>query len=234
MLSEDGEFFISSSAQPFHTLGEAGPSGSSEFFPGRDLTVSSVDDSDVVYGILENSSETNELQASCENQNWRHTEEFSDSDSSDTNMITASEGSFNQQKSVDSNSSSTPMVTANGTSKSSEDSSVYHSLPTNQELQVDSGSDSPLSELSPSSPLSPTSPSHGLGELRHTRDRLKLDLPAANTTFVLVAPCKKKSVEQVKGEASLLDGEDIIEDPGFKSTNLPVASECMPVSSDVH
>ncbi|XP_052120123.1 uncharacterized protein LOC113205464 isoform X2 [Frankliniella occidentalis] len=228
MLSEDGEFFISSSAQPFHTLGEAGPSGGSEFFPGRDLTVSSVDDGDVVDGPMDHNSVKSGLPTNSENQNWRHTEDFSDSDSSDTNMITASEGSFNQQQSGDSNSSSTPMVTANGSSKSSEDSSIYHSIPSNQELQVDSGSDSPLSELSPTSPLSPSSPSHGLGELRHTRDRLKLDLPAANTTFVLVAPCKRRSVEQVKGEASLLDGED-----GLKGSKACV-NETLPVSSNVH
>jgi hypothetical protein len=76
------------------------------------------------------------------------------------------------------------------------------------------------------------SPSHGLGELRHTRDRLKLDLPPANTKFVLVAPCKRRSVEQVKGEASLLDGEEIMESTGFKSNNI--VHECVPVSSDVH
>ncbi|KAK3913164.1 Serine/threonine-protein kinase LMTK2 [Frankliniella fusca] len=227
MLSEDGEFFISSSAQPFHTLGEAGPSGGSEFFPGRDLTVSSVDDGDVIDGPLDHNSVESGLANDLENQNWRHTEDFSDSDSSDTNMMTASEGSFNQHQSGDSNSSSTPMVTANGSSKGSEDSSIYHSLPSNQELQVDSGSDSPLSELSPTSPLSPSSPSHGLGELRHTRNRLKLDLPAANTTFVLVAPCKKRSVEQVKGEASLLDGED-----GFKVSKSCV-NETLSVSSNV-
>lgn len=219
MLSEDGEFFISSSAQPFHTLGEAGPSGSSEFFPGRSLTASSVDDNDVVDGMSDPNVLDNEQIPATENQNWRHTEELSDSDSSDTNMITASDGSFSQHRSGDSNSSSTPMVTANGSSKSSEDSSIYHSLPANQELQVDSGSDSPLSELSPISPLSPTSPSHGLGELRHTRDRLKLDLPASNAAFVLVAPNKKKSVEQVKGEASLLDGEEIIEGSVCKASS---------------
>lgn len=232
MLSDDGEFFISSSAQPFHTLGEVGSSGSSEFFPGRDLTATIVDVTEVD-GIVGSRSIDGPEKSEDNNQTWQPLEEFSDSDSSDTNMITASEGSFNQQKSGDSNSSSSVMVTANGSCRSSEDSSIYHSLPTNQELQVDSGSDSPSSELSPTSPLSPMSPSHGLGELRHTRDRLKLDLPAPNTTFVLVTPCKRRSVEQVKGEASLLDGEDIFDRNSFKPTNSCI-SENVPVSSDVH
>ncbi|XP_067005607.2 uncharacterized protein [Anabrus simplex] len=76
---------------------------------------------------------------------------------------------------------------------------------------------------SPSSPLSPTS---GLGELRHTRDRLKLDLPASGSAFILDPPAlsKRRSVEAVKGEASLLDSGEETEDSGIESSNGTTAS----------
>jgi hypothetical protein len=81
------------------------------------------------------------------------------------------------------------------------------------------------SEMATQSPPSPLSPS-GLGELRHTRDRLKLDLPISTTAFVLDPPAagKRQSVETVKGEASLLDSGEETEDSGIESSNGAVMS----------
>jgi len=86
----------------------------------------------------------------------------------------------------------------------------------------------PISQ-SPSSPLSPS----GLGELRHTRDRLKLDLPVSSTAFVLEPPAlgKRRSVETVKGEASLLDSGEETEDSGIESSNGVVTSLTREVKS---
>lgn len=86
----------------------------------------------------------------------------------------------------------------------------------------------PVSQ-SPSSPLSPS----GLGELRHTRDRLKLDLPVSSTAFVLDPPAlgKRRSVETVKGEASLLDSGEETEDSGIESSNGVVTSLTQEVRS---
>nr|CAD7262954.1 unnamed protein product [Timema shepardi] len=65
----------------------------------------------------------------------------------------------------------------------------------------------------------PTSPT-GLGELRHTRDRLKLDLVGSNGGFLLDPPGGgNKRRAGVRGEASLLDSGDDTEDSGIESSN---------------
>nr|CAD7406279.1 unnamed protein product [Timema cristinae] len=64
-------------------------------------------------------------------------------------------------------------------------------------------------------PMSPT----GLGELRHTRDRLKLDLVGSNGGFLLDPPGGSKRRAGVRGEASLLDSGDDTEDSGIESSN---------------
>jgi len=190
-VSEDDEFFISSSARPFDYLGvSAGgdhtDAGGSEFFPGRDLV--SQDDA--------------EPDASASD--------------SDPEMVTASEHSVQQKGSGEDSSSD-----------------AYRSLASTDSVDGLDGADATDGDSPPpaspamaspataNSPPSPSSPACALGELRHTRDRLKLDflLEAPPKALPKVGLKKRSSVEQVKGEASLLDGDDVedIDDSGIDS-----------------
>lgn len=191
---EEGEFFISSSSRPFQFSSNGTDifSGSeSQFFPGMDC-VESVDPEniDLEFGKMSMLGVVDSIGDGV--------------DSSDL------QGAI-----------FTPL--ASSLTFDPKNSSPYQALrPENVSLQNDgSKSDDSPSDLSPPSPLSPL----GLGELRHTRDKLKLDLPMTGSPFTLETPTfpptgiKRRQVEPVKGEASVLDSGEETEDSGIESTN---------------
>jgi len=275
MVSEDGEFYISSSARPFQFPGGSSnvlTSSGSQFFPGQlyhmgseckpaDFTVDFVTpDSGIIDMAV--TDKLSALEAGADSYN----DEVDTSPSSISRFAVSFNDPLANRKSDsikgivwedevysfksggdETSSSRSPTSLAVGEQISME-SVKLQELPFGDILELakpsDLSSNTVTNEMSSSarpvpccvaadkdsetvsqSPSSPLSPS-GLGELRHTRDRLKLDLPATSTAFVLEPPAtgKRRSVETVKGEASLLDSGEETEDSGIESSNGAVVS----------
>jgi hypothetical protein len=276
MVSEDGEFYISSSARPFQFPGGTSDmltSNGSQFFPGQlylmgseckqsDMTVDFVTpDSGIIditvpdnFSTLETGSDSyndevdtsvssiSGFAVSFENQLANHR--------SDSVKRTVREDDVHCVKpgadEIASKWSSLPLDVGQNCDKlqklpfadmpelgSTPDNSINAVSSASVTNEMSSGArsvssavvadrDSDMAVQSPPSPLSPS----GLGELRHTRDRLKLDLPISGAAFVLDPPAagKRRSVETVKGEASLLDSGEETEDSGIESSNGAVMS----------
>lgn len=271
MLSEDGEFYISSSARPFQFPGESSDvlTSGSQFFPGQlyhmgskckpaDITVDFVTpDSGIIditltdklstlksgVGSYDDGVDTSPSSMS------RFVGNFSDSQLSSCSLDGIKQGAWEDEVDcgkykVDETSVSQGNVCMESVKlqalpctdilelgKTSDPTNAVLSTSVTSEIilgarpvstSVGGDKDTEPVLQSPSSPLSPS----GLGELRHTRDRLKLDLPVSNTAFVLDPPAlgKRRSVETVKGEASLLDSGEETEDSGIESSNGTVTS----------
>jgi hypothetical protein len=271
IISEDGEFYISSSARPFQFPGGSNDvlTSGSQFFPGQlyhmdskckpaDITVDFVTpDSGIIDVTLTDKlsaletgvdSYDDDIDTSPSSMS-RFVVSFSDRQLSSHSSDTIKQGVWEDEVDcgkfgVDETSVSQgkvcmesvklqelpctdilelaktadPTNAVMSTSVTSEVS--FSAKPVSTSVGADKDSE-PVSQ-SPSSPLSPS----GLGELRHTRDRLKLDLPVSSTAFVLDPPAlgKRRSVETVKGEASLLDSGEETEDSGIESSNGVVTS----------
>lgn len=220
---EDREFFISSTARPFQfnpsSTDSLVGSNVSQFFPGKDTILTSVKSSDCT------TSDILPVPSVCD----------SESDHTDAANSSSCVTETSPQKSQAQGVSGSPTKLEFKDKKFPWNSSKIESkdrlatdsptlrLKQGTPLSVDrvvrpDDRDSPPELLSPSSPLSPS----GLGELRHTRDRLKLDLPPSGSPFLLDPPsgAKRRSlVEAVKGEASLLDSGEETEDSGIESSN---------------
>ena len=226
MVSEDGEFYITSSARPFQFT--SNNSDSSQFFPGQLYQVGDFTTPDS--GIIDITSA--DKFANLDTGVDSYEDEVDTSPSSISRFAV----SFNDQLlNRKSNSSrditwedevdpASPTVDNFTETVAIESTKQEESPPAEMDpvSLVDSAAETDSKDgdnvlQSPSSPLSPS----GLGELRHTRDRLKLDLPTSSKTFVLDPPAvgKRRSVETVKGEASLLDSGEETEDSGIGSSN---------------
>ncbi|XP_049853256.1 uncharacterized protein LOC126334745 isoform X4 [Schistocerca gregaria] len=222
-VPEDREFFISSTARPFQfnpsSTDSLVGSNVSQFFPGKESILSSVKSSDCT------NLEILPVPSVCD----------SEADHTDTvnNGTCVTETSPQKIQTQGVTGSPTKLEFKDkkfpwNSSKIESKDRLATDSPTlrpkqGMPLTVDrvarpDDRDSPPELLSPSSPLSPS----GLGELRHTRDRLKLDLPPSGSPFLLDPPsgAKRRSlVEAVKGEASLLDSGEETEDSGIESSN---------------
>jgi hypothetical protein len=290
MVSEDGEFYISSSARPFQFPGGSSDvltSSGSQFFPGQLYHVGSeykpseitVDYMTPDSGIIDITvaDKLSALETGVDSYN----DEVDTSPSSISRFSVSFNDQLVNRKSdnikgivwedrVDSFKSGEDEISSNRSSASSDvgektslESMKLQELPFADVLELAKASD-PTSSMvstasvtnemisgarpvsscvitdkdcetvlqSPSSPLSPS----GLGELRHTRDRLKLDLPLSSTAFVLDPPAvgKRRSVETVKGEASLLDSGEETEDSGIESSNGAVTREVKSPTGDTN
>jgi len=278
MLSEDGEFYISSSARPFQFPGGNSDvlTSGSQFFPGQLYHMSSkckpadiaadfvTPDSGIIDVPLTDKLSVLETGLDC------YDDEVDTSPSSMSRFIVSlndhqlSSHSSDRIKEVvwedevdcgkygvDETSLSQGTVSVESVklqelpftdilelAKTSDPTNTLLSTAVTNEMSlgarpvsscVGADKDSEPTSQSPSSPLSPS----GLGELRHTRDRLKLDLPVSSTAFVLEPPAlgKRRSVETVKGEASLLDSGEETEDSGIESSNGAVTSLTQEVKS---
>ncbi|XP_069692335.1 uncharacterized protein [Periplaneta americana] len=265
MLSEDGEFYISSSARPFQFPGGSSDvlsNSGSQFFPGQlyhigseckqtarvdDITVDFVTpDSGIIditvadkLSALEAGSDSYEDEVDTSPSNIsRFSVSFSEQLAGHkTDRATVWE---DETDSVKCGADESPSSSSDNGEKVSIESVKLQDLSLAESARATepvtngvSGSsvdrDTDTCSQSPSSPLSPS----GLGELRHTRDRLKLDLPASSKAFVLDPPAvgKRRSVETVKGEASLLDSGEETEDSGIESSNGPVTVDPKQVKS---
>lgn len=185
MTSDDGEFFISSSARPFHqflTDGYHDDGSTSQFFPGRltaeedfpvDFKPSAADINPVVIPSLSHPK----LQIMFENPVETTETNLENSDLLESRVI--AEQVVHNEKKATKPKPGDLYINSEGSTSSEETSSA---------------------ETSP-----------GLGELRHTRQRLKLDLPGP----------LRNVAEIVKGEASLLDSG---EDSGIESSGQTVSS----------
>ncbi|KAJ9591248.1 hypothetical protein L9F63_002213, partial [Diploptera punctata] len=249
MMSDDGEFYISSSARPFQftTTNSNVLSNSSQFFPGQLYQVNDCKPIDFITpdsGIIDitSSDKFTPLETGIDS--------YEDEVDTSPSSISRFAVSFNDQllsrksnsiKDIawddeEDSSSSGINKSPEGEDKPSAETLKQQEIAPaefdkSEATTVVPGevtSNKPLPSptetadgdnmsQSPSSPLSPS----GLGELRHTRDRLKLDLPASSKAFVLDPPAvgKRRSVETVKGEASLLDSGEETEDSGIESSN---------------
>jgi len=278
MLSEDGEFYISSSARPFQFPGGNSDvlTSGSQFFPGQlyhmsskckpvDITADFVTpDSGIIdvtltdkLSVLETGLDSyddevdtspssmsrfvvslNDHQLSCRSPDRIKEDVWEDE--VDCGKYGVDEMSVSQGKvSVESvKLQELPFTDILELAKTSDPTNTVLSIAVTNEMSlgarpvsniVGADKDSEPISQSPSSPLSPS----GLGELRHTRDRLKLDLPVSSTAFVLEPPAlgKRRSVETVKGEASLLDSGEETEDSGIESSNGVVTSLTREVKS---
>jgi hypothetical protein len=281
MVSEDGEFYISSSARPFQFPGGSSDvltNSGSQFFPGQlyhvgseykpsEITVDFVTPdsgiiditvADKLSGLETGTDSCNDEVDTSPSSICRFPVSFNDqlaNNKSDTIKGILWENEVDSIKSgVDETSSNRSSASLDVGDKTSLESMKLQELPFADVLELKKASD-PTSSMAPSasvtnemtsgvrpvsscvvtdkdcepvlqSPSSPLSPS-GLGELRHTRDRLKLDLPLSSTAFVLDPPAvgKRRSVETVKGEASLLDSGEETEDSGIESSNGAVSRE---------
>jgi len=278
MLSEDGEFYISSSARPFQFPGGNSDvlTSGSQFFPGQlyhmsskckpaDITADFVTpDSGIIdvtltdklsvlatgldsYGDEVDTSPSSMSRFVVSLNDHQLSSHSSDrikedvwEDEVDCGKYGVNETSVSQGKvSMESvKLQELPLTDILESAKTSDPTDTVLSTAVTNEMSLGArpistfvGADKdnePISQ-SPSSPLSPS----GLGELRHTRDRLKLDLPVSSTTFVLEPPAlgKRRSVETVKGEASLLDSGEETEDSGIESSNGVVTSLTQEVKS---
>jgi tyrosine kinase 2 len=278
MLSEDGEFYISSSARPFQFPGGNSDvlTSGSQFFPGQlyhtsskckpaDITADFVTpDSGIIDVTLTEKlsvlatgldSYDDEVDTSPSSMSrfvvspddYQLSNHSSDrikegvwEDEVDCGKYGVNETSVSQGKvSMESvKLQELPLTDILELAKTSDPTNTVLSTAITNEMSlgarpistfVGADKDSEPTLQSPSSPLSPS----GLGELRHTRDRLKLDLPVSSTTFVLEPPAlgKRRSVETVKGEASLLDSGEETEDSGIESSNGVVTSLTREVKS---
>ncbi|GLH02940.1 Tyrosine-protein kinase transmembrane receptor Ror [Gryllus bimaculatus] len=223
VMSEDGEFYISSSARPFQFSGTNtdmfGGNGS-EFFPGQlyrssndeDLSAPPTEIADVSLEFLpfeveiDGRDEVSKCSEETNENSSNMKEECSDNHTNATVMLVEI-----QQVSP---------VTEDIPNECVIDDDPGETCVQNTSTNFTKEPESPGSPLD-SSPTSPLSPTSGLGELRHTRDRLKLDLPTSGSAFVLEPPAlnKRRSVETIKGEASLLDSGEETEDSGIESSN---------------
>jgi hypothetical protein len=276
MVSEDGEFYISSSAHPFHFPGGTSDtltSNGSQFFPGQlylmgseckqgDITVDFVTpDSGIIDISMPDKLST--LETGVDSYN----DEVDTSTSRVSGFAVSSDHQLANRESdsvkgivwegdvhcvkpeADEISGKWSSLALDVGQKVSLECGKLQKLPSADLLEFEQTSDHSSNtvpdaavtngmssgvrpalaerdgEKAMQSPPSPLSPS-GLGELRHTRDRLKLDLPISSTAFVLDPPSagKRRSVETVRGEASLLDSGDETEDSGIESNNGAVIS----------
>lgn len=278
MVSEDGEFYISSSARPFQFPGGGSDvltTSESQFFPGQlyhmgsesrpsEITVdfvtpdSGITDMTVAdklsaleTGVDSYNDEVNTSPSSISRFTISFNDQLANRKSDSVKGIVWEDDVDCYKSGVDEMSSDRSLASSDVGEKTSV---KLHELLFADVLELAKASDltsnnvsaasvtneiisgaRPLSSCvvtdrecetvlqSPSSPLSPS----GLGELRHTRDRLKLDLPLSSTAFVLDPPAvgKRRSVETVKGEASLLDSGEETEDSGIESNNGAVTRE---------
>ena len=278
MLSEDGEFYISSSARPFQFPGGNSDvlSSGSQFFPGQLYHMSSkckpadiaadfvTPDSGIIdvpltdkLSVLETGLDSydDEVDTSPSSMS-RFIVSLNDHQLSSHSSDRIKEGVWEDEVDcgkygVDETSVSQGKVSVESVklpelpfadilelAKTSDPTNTVMSTTVTNEIILGArpvstfvGADKDC-EPTPQSPSSPLSPS-GLGELRHTRDRLKLDLPVSSTAFVLEPPAlgKRRSVETVKGEASLLDSGEETEDSGIESSNGVVTSLTQEVKS---
>lgn len=278
MLSEDGEFYISSSARPFQFPGGNSDvlTSGSQFFPGQlyhvnstckpaDITADFVTpDSGIIdvsltdkLSVLETGldSFSDEVDTSSSSMS-RFVVSLNDHQLGSRSSDRIKEGVWEDEVDcgkcgVDETSVSQgkvsmefvklqelPFTDILELAKTSDSTNTVLDTAVASEMSlgarpvstfVGADKDSEPVSQSPSSPLSPS----GLGELRHTRDRLKLDLPVSSTAFVLEPPAlgKRRSVETVKGEASLLDSGEETEDSGIESSNGVVTSLTQEVKS---
>ena len=265
MLSEDGEFYISSSARPFQFTSTNTDvlSNSSQFFPGQLYHASDckpVDFTTPDSGIIDITS-TDKL-TNLETGIDSYEDEVDTSPSSISRFAVSFNDQLQSRKSnsikdiawedevdcgspgLDKYSSTSSEIADKPSDETVKSQELLHAesdlapvadvtvvpnevtgikpIPTSAEIDNNKDKDGDNMSQSPSSPLSPS----GLGELRHTRDRLKLDLPTSSKAFVLDPPAvgKRRSVETVKGEASLLDSGEETEDSGIDSSNGAASS----------
>ncbi|XP_021936658.1 uncharacterized protein LOC110838102 isoform X2 [Zootermopsis nevadensis] len=289
MVSEDGEFYISSSARPFQFPGGSNDvltSSGSQFFPGQlyhvgseykpsEITVDFVTpDVDIVNitvadklsaletGVDSYNDEVDTSPSSMSRFSVSFNDQLTNHKSESIKGIVWEDEIDSSESGVNGTSSNRSSASSDVGEKASLESTKLQELPFTDLLELAKASD-PTSSIvlsvsvtnemlsgaksvsgcvitdkdcetvlqSPSSPLSPS----GLGELRHTRDRLKLDLPLSSTAFVLDPPAvgKRRSVETVKGEASLLDSGEETEDSGIESSNGAVTREVKSPTRDI-
>nr|CAD7204515.1 unnamed protein product [Timema douglasi] len=225
LLSDDGEFYISSSARPFK-FSSAGTGN--QFYPGEadiddvkldfakeshlallGVSVDSCDD-EVNTSLLTFTPESADRPAIVSG----HDDPFCVKETRSDHTIWSPSGE--SLPSLDGKRPVTELSPAGVLKKS-----LIAGGPQNSVGDVSNadGNLKNLDSICSSETSVPTSPT-GLGELRHTRDRLKLDLVGSNGGFLLDPPGGgSKRRAGVRGEASLLDSGDDTEDSGIESSN---------------
>nr|CAD7598297.1 unnamed protein product [Timema genevievae] len=250
VLSDDGEFYISSSARPFKfsSMGSDTAGTGNQFYPGQadiddvkldfakeshlallGVSVDSCDD-EVNTSLLTFTPESVDRPAIVSGHdnpfNVKETRSFNTSDHTIWSPSGESLPSLDGKRPV------TELSAAGVLKKSLITGGTQNSIGDISNADSNSKNPDSICNTETSVPMSPT----GLGELRHTRDRLKLDLVGSNGGFLLDPPGGSKRRAGIRGEASVLDSGDDTEDSGIESSNGAISTRTlvMALSGDKH
>nr|CAD7442022.1 unnamed protein product [Timema bartmani]CAD7455171.1 unnamed protein product [Timema tahoe] len=250
VLSDDGEFYISSSARPFKfsSMGSDTAGTGNQFYPGQ----ADIDDVKLDFAKESHLALLGVSVDSCDDEVNTSLLTFTPESADRPAIVSGHDNPFCVKETRSFNTSDHTIWSPSGESLPSLDGkrpvTELSAAGVLKKSLITGGTQNSIGDISnadsnfknpdsicnseTSVPMSPT----GLGELRHTRDRLKLDLVGSNGGFLLDPPGGSKRRAGVRGEASVLDSGDDTEDSGIESSNGAISTRTlvMALSGDKH